>query len=199
MEKPPPLDPRYLKWPVQDTGELAVFVQFVRDQNIKSYLEIGAKYGGSFWHVVTAMPKGSLAVAVDLPYGSTFKRPMSEPYLRECIKELRTKGYAAHLILGDSTSEKVINDVRQRAPYDLCLIDANHTEAYVRADWANYGPMAKIVAFHDISYDMSRNHVGKIFPIEVPKVWNEIKVGYRHQEIKLCHTKSDNGFGILWH
>jgi Methyltransferase domain len=191
------LDPRFVNWPVQDSAELQALVRFVQEQKICSYLEVGAKYGGSFWHVVNALPKGSLAVAVDLPYGSTFKRPVSEPYLRECISQLRAKGYLAHFIKGDSTSEKVIDDVRQRAPYDLCLIDANHMESFVRSDWANYGPMAKIVAFHDISYDMKRNHVGKIFPIEVPKVWDEIKVGYRHREIRLCKTK-DNGFGILW-
>jgi hypothetical protein len=191
------LDPRFVKWPVQDSTELQVFVRFVQEQKIRSYLEIGAKYGGSFWHVVSAMPKGSLAVAVDLPYGSTFKRPVSEPYLRECVSQLRAKGYLAHFIKGDSTNVTVIDAVQKRAPYDLCLIDANHTEAFVRSDWANYGPMAKIVAFHDISYDMKRNHKDKIFPIEVPKVWDEIKTEYRHQEIRLCKTK-DNGFGILW-
>jgi hypothetical protein len=194
----PVLDPRFVKWPVQDPGELAAFVKFVREQDVHSYLEVGAKYGGSFWHVVNAMPKGSLAVAVDLPYGSTFKRPVSEPYLKEVVAELRAKGYAAHLILGDSTDMHTIRTAREHGPYDLCLIDANHTERYVRSDWANYGPMAKIVAFHDIGWDMKKNQVKKIFPIEVPKVWNEIKVGYRHQEIMSCHTKSDNGFGILW-
>jgi hypothetical protein len=192
------LDPKFVKWPVQDAGELNAFVEFVHREKISSYLEIGAKYGGSFWHVVNAMPKGSLAVAVDLPYGSTFKRPVSEPYLRQCVMDLRAKGYAAHLILGDSTNVVTVDAVRERAPYDLCLIDANHTEAFVRSDWANYGPMAKIVAFHDIAFDMKKNHATKIFPIEVPKVWNEIKGGYRHKEIRTCHTKADNGFGILW-
>jgi hypothetical protein len=191
------LDPRYRKWAVQDAVELQAFLLLVRQEKVCSYLEIGAKYGGSFWHIVRAMPKGSVAVAVDLPYGSTFKRPFSEPYLRECVKELRSEGYQAHLILGDSTNVTIIDAVRTRAPYDLCLIDANHTEAFVRSDWANYGPMAKMIAFHDISFDMTRNHVGKIFPIEVPKVWDEIKTGYHYKEIRLCKSK-DNGFGILW-
>jgi cephalosporin hydroxylase len=190
------LEPAYIKRAVQDAAELKAFAQFVQQQNVRSYLEIGAKYGGSFWHVMRAMPRGSLGVAVDLPFLSTFKRPVSEPYLKECIAQLKGKSYDVHLILGDSTSESVIEQARQHAPYDLCLIDANHEEAFVRADWANYGPMANIVAFHDVSWDMARNP-GKLFRIDVPKVWNEIKVGYRHQEIRLCKTK-DNGFGILW-
>jgi cephalosporin hydroxylase len=192
------LDKQYIKRPVQDLAELKVFVQFVQEQQIQSYLEIGAKYGGSLWHVVRAMPKGSFALAIDLPYGSTFKRPISEPYLVESVTNLNAIGYKVHLILGDSTDEQIIAEARQHAPYDLCLIDANHEEPFVRADWANYGPMAKIVAFHDIGWDMRKN-AGKLFKIEVPKVWNEIKAGYRHREIKLCPTRADNGFGILWH
>jgi hypothetical protein len=56
--------------------------------------------------------------------------------------------------------------------------------------------MAKIVAFHDISFDMSRNE-GKLMPIDVPKVWNEIKADFRHREIR-ASKKRENGFGILW-
>jgi hypothetical protein len=64
-------------------------------------------------------------------------------------------------------------------------------------DWLNYGAMARIVAFHDIGYDLGDRPV-PTWKIEVPKVWNEIKQGYRHEEIKLDPTKRDNGFGILW-
>ncbi len=192
------MDPKFNKLPVQDLAELDAFVRFVKEQKVCSYLEIGCKYGGSFWHVVQAMPKGSVAVAVDLPFKSTFKRPFSEPYLLQCVEELKIKGYEAHCILGDSTDKQVIEQVRQHGPFDLCLIDGNHNESYVRADWANYGPMAKIVAFHDISWDMAKNTPDKINRIDVPRVWAEIKDGYQHQEIKLCHTKRDNGFGILW-
>lgn len=194
----PAINPNYLKWPVQDIAELEAFVRFVREQNVRRYLEIGSKYGGSLWHITRAMPQGSLAVAIDLPFQSDFKRPVSEPYLQQSVSELRAKGYDVHLILGDSTSETVVEAARQHAPFDLCLIDANHTEAFCRADWANYGPMSKIVAFHDISYDMKQNRPGKIHPIEVPKVWEQLKTEYRHQEIRLCKTKKDNGFGILW-
>lgn len=195
---PGPIDGRYEKWPVQDLAELQTFVQFVKDNDIRSYLEIGAKYGGSFWHIVGAMPKGSVAVAIDLPFGSTFKRPFSQPYLMKCAKELRHEGYDVHVIIGDSTHVHVINEAKRRGPYDLVLIDANHEESYVRQDWKNYGVLGKIVAFHDISYDMNKNFPGKIHPIQVPKVWDEIKKNYRHQEIRMCKTP-DNGFGILWH
>ena len=153
----PPLDPNFIKRPVQDLNELTEFCKFVREHKVRSYLEIGAKYGGSLWHVVRTMPRGSRAVAVDLPHLSAFKRPISQPYLEETVRDLNKAGYNVTLILGDSTDADVINMVRKHAQFDLCLIDANHEEPYVRADWNNYGPMAKMVAFHDIAWDMSRN------------------------------------------
>jgi predicted O-methyltransferase YrrM len=195
---PPPqpeLEEKFRRLPVQDRNELSEFCKFVREQNIRSYLEIGAKYGGSLWHVVANMPRGSRAVAVDLPHLSTFKRPVSQPYLEEVVREL-SGPYKMTLIIGDSTDEKVVEEVRKHAPFDLCLIDANHAEDYVRTDWKNYGPMARIVAFHDISWNMERNP-NKQFKIDVPKVWKEIIVGRRVREIRLCPTQ-DNGFGILF-
>jgi len=195
---PPPvqLDKKFIRRPVQDLNELEEFVKFVREQKVRSYLEVGAKYGGSLWKVVTSMPIKSRAVAVDLPFQSAFKRPISEPYLEQAVHDLRKGGYEMTLILGDSTDANVVEQVRKLAPFDLCLIDANHSEDYVRADWQNYGPMAKIIAFHDISWNMDRNQ-HKDFKIDVPKVWREISAGRRVREIKLCPTQ-DNGFGILW-
>jgi hypothetical protein len=193
--KPTELDHNFLRRPVQDLNELRAFVEFVKEHKVKSYLEIGSKYGGSLWHVANALPRGSRVVAVDLPYESAFKRPVSKPYLERVAKDLRGD-YDMTLILGDSTDPDVVAKVRKRAPFDLCLIDANHEESYVRADWANYGPMAKMVAFHDISWNMARNP-SKLFTIDVPKVWQEISMGRRVREIRLCPTR-DNGFGILW-
>ena len=189
------MDPKFTKFPYQDSAELDVFVNLVKEENVRSYLEIGSKYGGSFWRVVCAMPVGSVAVAVDLPGTTKLRKyPFSQPYLLQCVKDLRAKGYDAHCIIGDSTDKKVIREAQQRAPYDLCLIDGNHTVPYIRADWDNYGPMAKIVAFHDIGWEMDPR---KQKQIEVPLVWNEIKTEYRYQEIKLCSV-NENGLGVLW-
>jgi predicted O-methyltransferase YrrM len=35
--------------------------------------------------------------------------------------------------------------------FDLVFIDGNHTREYVQADHEHYGPLGRIVAFHDIS------------------------------------------------
>ena len=181
---------------LQDPAELATFINLLKRENVKSYLEIGSKFGGSLWQIANkVLPKGSRIVAVDLPHGDTsFKE--SQPHLEACVKHLQ-KDYDAHLFLGDSTDQLIVGSVSQLGPFDACLIDANHTEPYVRADWANYGPMARIVAFHDIGWKLE-DRSSKKMPIEVPKVWAEIKDQFKHEEIKLCHTKRDNGFGVLW-
>ena len=190
-------DGKYKRAMLQDESEISHFLNIVKAEGIKSYLEIGGKHGGSLWRVGSVMPRGSRIVSVDLPHGDTsFKE--SQPHLEACVEDLKkTYDHDAHLILGDSTSDEIVEKVRALGPFDMCFIDANHTEPYVRKDWANYGPMCRIVAFHDIGW-RPRPEPSKKMPIEVPKVWDEIKKGYKHSEILLCYTKRDNGIGVLW-
>jgi len=178
---------------------LAEFLEFVRQQKIKSYLEIGCKFGGLVWQVAQALEPHATIVAVDLP-NSGWGRSDSEESLRRCIDALKALGHSAHLILGDSTSEEVVHRVAALAPFDLIFIDANHTEPYVRKDFANYSHLAPICCFHDIGWN-NPTPPGRL-PIEVPKVWADIKNLYRFganfREIK--HDKGHNGIGIMqWH
>jgi predicted O-methyltransferase YrrM len=181
---------------LQNLDEFDRFVKLMRVENIKSYLEIGAKYGGTWWRMIHGLPLPDKArtVAVDLPHGdASFKE--TEPYLVDCHKQLKARGYDAHLFLGDSTNPDIVKAVRDLGPFDLCFIDANHTEPYIRQDWANYGAISRIVAFHDIGWQ-ARPEPSTKMPIHVPEIWNELKQPFRHTEIKL--DKRDNGIGILW-
>ena len=175
----------------QIEAEIAAFIGILTREGVLSYLEIGSKWGGSLWRVANALPKGSRVVSVDLPWG---KRE-TEPHLIACYQALKEKGYDAHLFLGDSTDETMVEAVRALGPFDAVFIDANHTEPYVRQDWANYGPMGKIVAFHDINWKPREQPSGKL-PIDVPKVWNVLKTGFRFEEI--IFDARDNGIGVLW-
>lgn len=179
---------------LQDLGEFIQFLQLIEANNVRSYLEIGSKHGGSLWRVSQVLPIGSRVVSVDLPHGDTsFKE--SQPHLEACVNRLNEIGYNAHLLLGDSTDARIVDKVKALGPFDLCFIDANHTEKYVLKDWENYGPMAKMVAFHDIGW-APRPEPSKKMPIEVPKVWNQIKRDFRHIVIRGCPR--DNGIGVLW-
>lgn len=42
-------------------------------------------------------------------------------------------------------------DLHLAAAYDLVIIDGDHTYDAVKADYAAYGPLGRIVMFHDIA------------------------------------------------
>src|ERR1044072_1337696 len=169
----------------QNAQEMADFISLLKREKVLSYLEIGSKFGGSLWPIANALPRGSRVVSVDLPHGPT--KP-TQPALEECVFQLHNRGYDARLFIGDCTDPGIIKKVGALGPYDAFLIDPNRAEPFVRSDWKNYGPMARIVAFHDIGF----NRVlapGKN-PIDVPKVWAELKAEHRHVEIR--HEERDN-------
>lgn len=180
---------------LQDEQEIATLTDLIRQEGCRSYLEIGAKFGGSLARVAAVMPPASRIVAVDLPAGTKMWRH-SKPALVSVVEGLRNEGHDAQVIWGDSTKVDVIDRVRALGPFDAILIDANHTRAYLEKDWANYGPMGRIIAFHDIGWRRAPEWVG--IRIDVPQFWDEIKGEYRHEEFKSCPTGKNNGIGVLW-
>lgn len=178
---------------LQHPQEIADFASLLLAEGVRNFLEVGSKFGGSLWRIATKLPAGSRVVSIDLPHGdNSFKD--SEPHLRSCVQRLRELGYDAHLILGDSTSQDVVEAARSLGPYDAVFIDANHTIKYAWADWYAYSTMSRIVAFHDIGW--KQMHRANRKPIEVPVVWDVIKKDRRHREIKYC--ANENGIGVLW-
>lgn len=186
----------YIANMAQDEAEIAAFAGLLAAEGVKSYLEVGSKFGGSLWRAATALPPGSRIVSVDLPGGTKAWRE-SEASLKACHAELRRLGYDTHAIWGSSFDAKVIAQVRALGPFDAALIDADHRMSGVTQDWKNYGPMARIVAFHDLAWKRAPEWVGT--RIDVPEFWASIKDGFeRTQEIILCPTGKNNGIGVLW-
>ncbi len=165
---------------LQDPRELAQFLSVVRSEGACRYLEIGARHGGCLWRVARTMPVGSTVVAVD------YAHKTARTLLPLCVQELRSIGYDAHLILGDSVEPETVAKVTELAPFDLCLIDATHSEEFVERDWLNYGPLARVVAFHDID-----NH-----NCDVPAFWDRLKSSYPRRET--IDMKTGNGLGLVW-
>ena len=180
----------------QHDGELAEFLEFIGSIKPKSYCEIGCKFGGLLWAVAQQMPKGSRLVAVDKPNGP-WGRTDSELSLQQCVGELKRLGHDAHLIIGDSTAREVVERVAKLAPFDVVFIDANHTEPFVRKDFASYGQLARHCCFHDIGWN-NPTPPGRM-AIEVPKVWREIKETYGGTATftEIRHDHGHNGIGIL--
>jgi hypothetical protein len=155
-------------------------------------------WGSSLWKVANMLPKGSLVVAVD----PMTDRPRARDSLVQCIHELRLRGYNANFIDGDSTGLETIRQVRHFAPFDALFIDGNHSPEYVLADWTNYGPMARIIGFHDINWNntwvSSRGNTPDETKMGAPKIWNQLKEGYRHAEFRFHPSQNYFGIGVLW-
>jgi hypothetical protein len=101
---------------------------------------------------------------------------------------------------GNSQNPNIRDFVGSWAPYDLVLIDANHTYAGVEADWAAYSHMAPIVALHDVAAPEGYMSDGR--PNEVQKFWREIcSDGYLYScpgiRLENVSPGSVRGFGIV--
>jgi predicted O-methyltransferase YrrM len=178
---------RYLANELQNPAECAGFVALLKAEGVRSYLEIGSRFGGSLWQVAQVLPVGSRLVSVDLE---------GDPELAQCIADITATGRDARLIVEDSTARGTIWDAQALGPYDAVLIDGNHAKAYVNSDWNNYGQMGRIVAFHDIGKAGETSLARKPWRADVPELWNTLRRVYRHTEIRV--GKGGIGFGVLW-
>lgn len=188
---------RYLFEAAQDPQEIADFCELLRAEGVRSYLEIGSKYGGSLWRVGSVLPRGSRIVSVDMPGGSKAWKE-SRVSLLDCHRTLREDfGQDMHALWGDSGDPAIIAQAQALGPFDAVLIDADHRLPGVTRDFANYAPMGRIIAFHDISWRRAADWVG--VRIDVPEFWASIKGDYaRTQEFVHCPTGKNNGIGVLW-
>lgn len=179
----------------QRADELLPFIALLQQKGVTSYLEIGARHGDTFDMVSRSLVRGSKVVAVDLA-GGAWGTPSSLKFLKEAVGGLA--GRDAHMILGDSTNESVIEQVRALGPYDAMLIDGDHRYNGVKKDFENYSPMGSIIAFHDIVGEGQATKDGNAYPVEVPRLWSEIKASGDYAEIyEFVGDGSTMGIGVI--
>ena len=165
----------------QTPFELEQMVNVCRNLKPRKILEIGVWYGGTLAHWLKI---AGVVVAVD----------------DQMLEAETWKGWAdehfgsVKLLHGKSQDPRIVDEVAKGAPYDFCLIDGDHSYDGVNADWLNYGPMCKVVAFHDI---LPRPDS------EVSRLWQEIKPGRFTIEIVGTEPGPDYdnpvaGVGIVW-
>lgn len=190
----------YRKPPLQTAAEHDAFIAILVRAKARSYLEIGSMWGASLWKVANALPKGARVVSVD----SMIDNSNAAPQLTECVAELNRLGYDAHFVQGDSTDPAIIEQVAKLGPFDALFIDGNHSEKYVRADWSNYGPHARIVGFHDINWKNTWRSARHNTPpadgstMGAERVWNSVKDAYPNKEFRLHPNNNYHGIGVLW-
>jgi hypothetical protein len=175
---------RHLSNP-QNSDELAWMLAHIERLKVGKLLEVGSSFGGTLKRMAAVLPVGSTIVSVDLPCDNTppFLNPMAS--LREECRRIAIRGGNVQLFVGDSHNAEVVEAVRQYAPFDFGFIDGDHSYAGIKADWENYGPMCKVVGFHDIGGGIE----------ECERFWAELKASglYRTEE---CISTQGMRFGI---
>lgn len=142
----------------QEENEFNRFLEIVSQSTIKSFLEIGSRYGESLWRIAEKCVPEAKIVSVDLGY-CVDSGERSGKWLYKVFGDLAEKDYDPYMIIGDSHDPNIVEKVKSLGPYDLIFIDGDHSFEGVKKDWDNYGFMGKIVAFHDLTI----GHIGALF------------------------------------
>ena len=147
---------------LQKAGELAALLALASERGVRSVLEIGAKHGGASWAFAQIAEH---VTAIDL-VPATWATP------------------GVHEIRGDSHSRStsVAAHRGHGSPFDLILIDGDHTYEGVRQDFETYSSLLAsdgIVAIHDI---LTPN-LPRFDNCEVRRFWQEVKQRHSHTEI----------------
>jgi Methyltransferase domain len=124
----------------QFPNQFGPYLVAVGGLGVRSYMEIGVDHGGTFL-ITTAY----LSRFAELERATAVDR-FEAPTLREHPGPART----TDVLTADSTSRRVADYVAEYAPFDLVLIDGDHSEQGVRRDLELVRPHARAIALHDI-------------------------------------------------
>lgn len=181
--------------PSQDYFELTSLIKFLKESEVKTYLEIGSRHGDTFHEIISSLPKeDTFGVAVDLP-GGLWGTSKSVNTLVKVIQDLTNKGYNVDYKLGSSTSIKIVSYALNAAKWDAIFIDGDHTLKGVTADWEIYSKMSNIVIFHDI---VGAGQYEKVYnnKVEVPILWESLKKEYK--TLEFIGENSNMGIGVVF-
>ena len=181
----------------QVESEFVPFLELLAREKVTRFLEIGSRFGGSLWRIANALPKGSRIVSCDSGKGMGGRKTGAMDSLRSCVLRLNEIGYDAHLVTGHSQRADIVNVVCKLGPFDAVFIDGDHEYEGAKKDWENYGPLSRIVAFHDIAWVRPADYTNSK-EVQVPRLWNEVKAQYRHQEFVDYSTGATMGIGVVW-
>lgn len=146
-------------------------------------LEIGTWEGGTLYHWIKNAPDGAKIVSIDNQHMS------SSLYDEWADNRVDVKWFK-----GDSKSWDAKEFAKKEYPYDFIFIDADHSYEGVKSDWEHYRYLINkggVIAFHDILPHPP--YAGQ--PVEVDKLWAEIKNKYDTAEI--INKKGGDGIGIV--
>jgi predicted O-methyltransferase YrrM len=179
------------KGAIQKISEFSPLISFLKRRKLNTIVEIGTARGGTFYAWCKIAEPDAMIVSIDLPGG-----PFGGGYSVKDIKRFRKykrKNQRLYFLRKDSqnraTKEELMKILKDRK-IDFLFIDGDHRFSGIRKDWRLYSPLVKsngLIVFHDILPHP------KIPKCKVDKLWNEIKINYRHREFIDIHD--DRGWG----
>lgn len=184
--------------PAQNPWELLKLISLLKETMCAhKYLEIGARHGQSFKEIVRELYKPCEALAIDLP-GAKWGHPESQYNLMAVCDELNAEGRDSSVLFTDSKSVAAKALAERMAPFDLCLIDGDHTYEGVSVDFIRYAPLCRYVALHDIAGEGKSTRVGHTsYTMGVPRLWAEIKGANYPNTWEFIAPGSTMGIGVV--
>jgi cephalosporin hydroxylase len=140
----------------QYPSQFSKYLAHLSKLQIETYLEIGVQYGGTFAITVEYLQRFCplrRAFAVDVN---------RVPSLNEYAKQ----NPAVQVLREDTSTERFARFVERSGPFDLVLIDGDHSEEGCQRDFDAVRDHARHIAFHDI--------VDPAWP-GVERVWSRVR------------------------
>lgn len=172
---------------IQNYNEIYPAVEFLLNQNITNFLEIGTNQGGTFY-CWTCISNPGIRISVDIPHGDFSAHEFDEIKRNKILSGY--PGYC-YFISGDSHEKSTLTEVEtllNGEKLDFIFIDGDHTEGGVTKDFLMYKGLVKDggwIGFHDIKNSYF-HHSNNCF---VDKLWERL-TGDKFEFID-----NSNGFG----
>ncbi len=172
---------------IQNYKEIYQAVDFIVNQNISSFLEIGTNQGGTFYAWTCASNPG-IRISVDLPHGEFGTNNFDEKKRNSILSGYPGECYFISGSSQDKSNLMKVEEYLAGRTLDFLFIDGDHTEEGVTKDFLMYKHLVKKdgwIGFHDIK-DSQFHHSHNCF---VDKLWKKLSGD------KLEYIDNSNGFG----
>ncbi len=172
---------------IQNYKEIYQAVDFIINQNISSFLEIGTNQGGTFYAWTCASNPG-VRISVDLPHGEFGTNNFDEKKRNSILSGYPGECYFISGSSQDKSNLMKVEEYLAGRTLDFLFIDGDHTEKGVTKDFLMYKHLVKKdgwIGFHDIK-DSQFHHSHNCF---VDKLWKKLSGD------KLEYIDNSNGFG----
>jgi cephalosporin hydroxylase len=215
------IDEAYSLYMPQIRSEITALYEYVMQHKANtpgSYniLEIGTKYGGTFYLWASVNFESGMNISIDMSDGGLHGGISDEEMDKRDLWFQERFGNVS-FIRGDSHDESTLWTVRywlqshrmnlndrvwDRSTFDergidFLFIDGDHTKKGVQKDFEMYSPFVKkggIVAFHDIV--ISDHHHSR--DVYVGEFWNELKASGKYECIEFVEEGNNwGGIGVV--